>query len=65
MFLVEKLHYPRIFVDGEHCCWVILEPDDALPIIMGFNQYANLFSNEIADVLAASMTPLETVNIDT
>jgi hypothetical protein len=64
MFLVEKLYYSRIFIDGKHRFWVILVPDDALPIIMGFYRDTDLLSDEVADILAASAALLEAVRID-
>ncbi len=64
MFLIEEFHRSRIFIDGEHRCWVVLVPDDTLPIIMGFYRDANLFSNKIADILAASAALLKAVRIN-
>ena len=64
MFLVEELYYPLIFKDGENRCWVILVPDDTLPIIMGLYRDADLLSDEVAYILAASAALLEAVRID-
>lgn len=58
MFLVEKLYYPRIFIDGAHYCWVVLVPDNALPIIMSFYRDADLLSDEVADIGTTSTTLL-------
>jgi hypothetical protein len=64
MFLVEELYYLRIFIDGEHRCWVTLVPDNALPIMMRFYRDTDLLSDEVADIFAASVALLEAVRID-
>ncbi len=64
MLLVKKLHHPRVFIDGEYSRWVILIPDNALPIIMSFYRYTDLLRDEVADILAAPSTLLETVRVD-
>ena len=64
VLLVKQLHRLRIFIEGEHHPWVILVPDNAFPIIVSFDQDADLFCDEVADALAASMALVETVCVD-